>query len=379
MIIIGGGSAGLFLAGKSENKITGKAEKIFVIEEHNKLGLPVQCTGILTDEINSLVGKNAVKKFAINTIARARIFSPNAHVDLKIKNNIIIDNVKFVEYLADRAEKNKLNDVRILTSHRYISNSGAEIKVKNLETEKIKIFRDSILIGADGPQSKVAVNNNLNSKREYLLGIQARVKIKDLDKNRIDFYPHIGEYAWSTPENDEISRVGVAIPLENQKNRNVSTLKNKLFEDFLKKYPGKKLEIQAGLIPLHKPGIKISACRKDFSAALLGDAAGQIKNTTGGGIIPGLKAADELSKGINNYQHNLKHLNRELYFHYLLNKSFQKYSDKDWDRLIVKVKNENIQHTLETVNRDNLGKLLFSLATKKGMISEGLTAMRKLI
>jgi flavin-dependent dehydrogenase len=371
MIIIGAGSAGLFLSEKqkTKNEKESKKENIYVIEEHKTLGLPVQCTGILTDEINKLISPRIVDKFTINKITTAKIYSPNNSVELKVKDNIIIDNVKFIEYLAEIAEK---KGVKILTNHKYISNAGSEIKIRNLETRKIKTFNDSSLVGADGPQSKVAVNNKLNKERHHLLGIQARVKIKDLDKDKIDFYPHIGEYAWSTPESDEISRVGIAIPLENQ------DIKSKLFEDFLKKYPGKKLEIQAGLIPLHSPGSKIYHSQKDFSVALVGDAAGQIKNTTGGGIIPGLKAAEELSKGINNYDENLKKINRELYLHYTINRLLKNYTDKDWDRLVLKVNNEKIKSSLENINRDNITRLLFSLAIRPSMISEGLIALSKL-
>jgi flavin-dependent dehydrogenase len=376
MIIVGAGGAGLFLSEnvrknqiQSGSKSLKEPEKITILEEHNKLGLPVQCTGILTDEINKLLSPRDINKFALNKITNTTIFSPNNKVNLKIKTNIIIDNVKFIYHLAKRAEK---SGVQILTNHRYIANNGAEIKVRNTLTNKIKILRDSTLIGADGPQSHVAANNNLNTKRDYLLGIQARIKIKDLEKNNIDFYPYIAEYAWSTPENDEISRVGIAVPLKDQ------NIKNKLFNDFLKKYPGHKLEIQAGLIPLHKPNRKIFLQKKSFSVALVGDAASQIKNTTGGGIIPGMKSALELSKGINSYSKNLKKIDKELYLHYIINRALRNYSDKDWDRLILKVNDEKIKTILENTNRDNALKLVLSLAKHPSMITEGMRALTKI-
>jgi len=384
MIIIGGGSAGLFLAIKraEQNNINNNSNiyksdtkekqypKIIVVEEHSKLGQPVQCTGILTDDIYSLIKKNNVNKFTTNIINKTKIFSQNNSVELKLKNNIIIDNVKFIEYLAEKAEK---LDVKILTNHKYISNNGKEIKIKAVDENKTKDFTDSILIGADGPLSKVAMQNNLCKNRSHLLGVQARIQLDEPNNNSIDFYPHIGEYAWSTPENKDVSRIGLAIPLAR------ANLKDKLFNDLLKKYPGKKLELQAGLIPLYNPKNKIVKTTQEFSVALVGDAALQIKNTTGGGIIPGLKAASELSFGLNSYNKNLKKLNKELYIHYLLNKSFRKYDDKDWDRLIFKVKDEKIKSIIEQINRDNSNKLIFALAKKRSMISEGLRALVKLV
>jgi digeranylgeranylglycerophospholipid reductase len=371
MIVIGAGSAGLFLAEKS-------SEKAIIIEEHKTPGLPIACTGILTDDINKLISSSIVNKFTVNKITNAKIYSPNNFAELKLKDNIIIDNAKFVEYLLEKAEN---NDAKILTNHRYLSNTGPVIKVRDLETKKIKIFRDRTLIGADGPQSRVAANNNLNMKREYLLGMQARIKIKDLEKNKIEFYPYIEEYAWSTPENEEISRVGLAVRLGQHKDKEDKTMhntNNKKFLEFLKKYPGKRQEIQAGLIPLYRPGLQISRIEKNFSVALVGDAASQIKNTTGGGIIPGMNAALVLSNGINNYADNLTKLNRELSFHYTINRIFVNYNHKDWDRLILKVKDEKIKAALENTNRDNITKLLFSLAKIPSMISEGIIALSKL-
>lgn len=367
MIIIGGGSAGLFLSEKYAEK-NDATDKVILIEEHTKPGLPVQCTGIITDEINKLISQKITDKFTLNKIKNVKIYSPNNCAELKIKENIIIDNKKFIELLAEQAEK---KDVKILTSHRYISNSGSSIKIKDINTGKIKSYIDKALIGTDGPQSKVASCNRLNGKKEHLLGIQARIKIKDLDKNMIDFYPYIGEYAWSVPENDEISRIGIAIPLKNQAPR-------KMFEDFLKKYPGKRIETQGGLIPIHKPGAKICRLQKNFSVALAGDSAGQIKNTTGGGIIPGLKAAEELSKGIETYPSNIRKLDRELYIHYIINRALRHYTGKDWDRLVSKVKDDKVKSALEKTNRDNAAKLILSLAKRPSMVSEGIIALTKI-
>jgi digeranylgeranylglycerophospholipid reductase len=367
MIIIGGGSAGLFLAGSAQ-------ERTIVIEEHKKLGLPVQCTGILTDEIYKIIRESEIKKFTLNTINSTKVFSPNNSVELKIRDNLIIDNEKFIEFLTDKAER---NDVKILSEHRYISNIGSEIKLKDLKSGKIKYLHDDTLIGADGPRSEVAKQNKLFVNKNFLLGIQARMKIADLEKKRIEFYPYIGEYAWSVPENDEISRVGIAVSLSNENVNNPNSHANKLFSDFLKKFSGKKIEMQAGLIPLHKPGTNIILQKKEFSAALVGDSAGQIKNTTGGGIIPGLIGATGLSMGINNYKQCTGKLRRQLYLHYILHRTLRNYNGKDWDRLIAKINDEKIKHALEHNNRDNILKLLLSLSKSPSMIGEGLRAAAK--
>ena len=158
MIIIGGGSAGLFFSEKYSEK-NNDADKVTLIEEHTKPGLPVQCTGIITDEINKLFSPKTVDKFALNRITNAKIYSPNNSAELKINENIIIDNVKFVEFLTEQAEK---KDVKILSGHKYLSNSGSSIKIKDIKSGKTKEHTGKTLIGADGPQSRVAAYNSLN-------------------------------------------------------------------------------------------------------------------------------------------------------------------------------------------------------------------------
>jgi len=211
----------------------------------------------------------------------------------------------------------------------------------------------------------------LYNKRSFLTGIQARVKIKDLNSRKIIFYPYIGEYAWLAPEGEEYARIGIA----------AKSNAKLLFDNFIKKFPGKIEEIQGGPIPLHRPGIKVQQIVKKnrvseqgFVVSLLGDAALQIKNTTGGGIIPGLNAAKALSKGFNTYNTELKPLNRELLVHYYMNKALNNYSDKDWDRLINKVNNPKIKMILLKTNRDEAKKMLFKLLTKPNMLIEGLRA-----
>jgi len=217
--------------------------------------------------------------------------------------------------------------------------------------------------------------------REFLTGIQARILLKDLDSKKIDFYPTIGEYSWSAPESSEVSRVGVA----------ARSNAKKIFDDFIKKYSGKILEIQGGPIPLHRPRTTVIRTQygtqntvggeqDNFSVALLGDAALQIKNTTGGGIIPGLKAANALSDGPVNYKKNLRKLNLELYTHYKLNKVLKKYSDKEWDDLLKTLNTEKTKKILSETTRDAPINLLSELILNNPqLLLTGIKAIPKLI
>jgi digeranylgeranylglycerophospholipid reductase len=363
--IIGGGGAGLYYACLAKEK--DPEQDITIIEEHTDIGKPVQCTGILTDEIEKLIPPTTLKKITMNKITRTEVFSPNNSTTLPLKTNYIIDNVAFTYYLAERAEK---AGVKLMTGFRYTENRGETIKLRNTSSKEILEIKSNKIIGADGPASPVAKANNLyNKEREFLTGVQARIKLNKLEEDKIDFYPYIGEYAWSTPEGNNVSRIGVA----------AKSNAKKIFDDFIKKYSGKTVEMQGGPIPLHKPGLKLRFARNNFSATLLGDAALQIKNTTGGGIIPGMKAAKILAEDFDNYEKNLRSLNRELKLHYLINRALAKYDERDWDRLIEKVKTPSIKAILASTNRDNALKMALQLSTRPAIITEGIRAFRKLI
>lgn len=365
VVIIGGGGAGLYYACLTKEK--NHETRVIVVEEHLDIGKPVQCTGILTTDIKKFVPLKELGGFTENIITKTKVYSPNKSIEIKISPDTIINNVGLIKYLHERALK---SGVEIMEGYRYTGNEGIKIFLRNIKTKQEITLEDNYLVGADGPSSLVAKNNGLYGKRAFLTGVQARVEVeKKFDRATIEFYPHLGEYAWFTPESEKIARIGVAAK------RNAK----KIFDEFIKKYPGKVLDWQGGPIPFHKPGYKVYRKTGLFRVALIGDAAMQVKNTTGGGIIPGMKAAEALAKGFDEYEKNVKPLHKELYIHYLLNKALSKYSDKDWDLLVKRVNSKNVKEILANNNRDNAKKMVLRLARSKGMVLEGIKAARKII
>ena len=71
---------------------------------------------------------------------------------------------------------------------------------------------------------------------------------------------------------------------------------------------------------------------------MIGDAATQLKSTTGGGIIPSLKAAKTLCDCIiNKKDYNKefkKQSGRELLLHLKIRNILNKFSDNDYDKLL---------------------------------------------
>ncbi|MFC2134816.1 geranylgeranyl reductase family protein [Bacteroidota bacterium] len=338
--IIGGGPIGCYTA-----SLLSKNHEVTIFEENKEVGLPIQCTGILSDTINKILPLK--KEFVANKIHSARIYAPNSkHININFKNpNIIVYRNKFDQHFRDKAIS---NGAEILHNHRFI---GRNV-VQNLNTKKKKEIDYDYLIGADGPLSKVSHTFSLG-KRKYLLGVQALIKKKN--DNTVDFYPHIGTYAWAVPETENILRVGVAAEKNSMK----------IFKDFSKKYKGKIIGWQGGLIPLHEPSLQTS---KD-NVFLVGDAAAQIKNTTGGGLIPGLMCAEELSRAINKKKDYdilwKKRIGKKLWMHYMTRKVMNKLSDEDWNKIVNKFNKKDLKKILGKESRDEPLRMMRKVLLKE--------------
>jgi len=331
--IIGGGPIGGYSAA-----LLSKHNDVTIYEEKKEVGLPIQCTGILSDTINKII---PIKKdFVANKIYSARIFAPNKRfIEINLKKpNIIIYRNKFDQHLCDKATK---NGAKIFYSHRFIRKN----EVLDLNTRKKKRINHDAIIGADGPLSKVSRVYGLG-KRKYLKGVQALIKKKN--DNTVDFYPYIGTYAWAVPESQDVLRVGVVA----EKN----TMKT--FKDFSKMYKGKVLGWQGGLIPIHNPRLQTS--KKNIY--LIGDAAAQIKNTTGGGLIPGLMAVEELRESIDEQKDYeklwRKRIGKNLWTHYVVRKMMNKFNEKDWNKLVIIFNKKSMKKILAKESRDEPIKIL---------------------
>ncbi len=348
--IIGAGPIGTYLAWQlAKNK-----KETTIIEEHKIIGKPVQCTGIITKEIEKYIPKKLIKEVTKNKVTRTIIHAGREKTEIPISTNYIIDNAEYCQKLADKALR---EGAKIITQQKYLSNNKEKIIIKDLRTKEKKEIRTKYLIGADGPRSSVASNNGLMKNRKFLIGIQAIIRMNKKDyKEEIHFYPSIGEYAWYAPEGEGRARIGIA-------SRNNA---KKIFEEFIKKFPGKKEEMQGGIIPLHNPIARISKKQARIRVQLAGDAAGIIKNTTGGGIVPGTKAAHQQAKNQEKYSLiNIIGVKKELMAHYIINKAMKKFNEKDWEKLLRQSNDERIKKILRENNRDEADKIALKILTQK--------------
>ncbi|MBS3149929.1 NAD(P)/FAD-dependent oxidoreductase [Candidatus Woesearchaeota archaeon] len=343
--VIGAGPAGSY----SAYLLAKEGFNVNLYEEHNLIGKPIQCTGITTSFIENYINNNA--DFVVNKIDTVMVHSYNNNVEFKLKRkNIVMDRCGMDNYFLNKALD---KGVKLFTGHRFIEANNNELIFKQ-NNKKVNVKKE-IVIGADGPNSQVAKSFNLKGKRENFLGLQATVK-GNFDSSTFEVYlgnkicP--GFFAWIVPENDKIARIGLAVR-EGFKGRDY-------FEAFVKD-KGKIMEMQAGLIPIYNNKLET----EKNNIYLVGDAASQVKATTGGGILYALMASEELSKAIKNnesYEKNWKgRIGYSLMVHLLLRNYLDKFNDEDYSKLLELFNDKSARNLIESYDREFPIKLLMKL------------------
>jgi len=332
-LIIGAGPVGSYTA----YLLAMGGHKVRVIEEHKEIGKPVQCTGLVTSgllELDLDVSRAIVRRIAMTEIISQRTLRVSF-----TKPDIILDRTVFDSLIARAAEKAGAEFI-LGERVRKVSASGTA------QTARGNYKADAV-IGADGPRSVVAEKINPELRRESWTGIQLRAR-GDFGQS-IKFFPRSGSYAWIVPERDGYARVGVAAARDPAK----------LAGDFFSKLPEHEvIERQGGLIPVYDPKVRTSKGKLH----IIGDAAGMVKATTGGGIIPGMRAAHHLAESPSTYDKAWrKSVGRELRLHLALRRLMDSFSAKDWARMFGYCSSDRARRTLQDIDRDHLARLAMAM------------------
>lgn len=333
--VIGAGPAGSFTA----LKLAEKGYDVNVYEDHQKIGLPVQCTGLLTSQAEKIMKIDP--KVIINTITKARLYSPNwqkLELDLQ-ERNIVIDREKFDRMIANRAMD---AGAKIFLRHKFTAITNGKVRVGD------KSIQPDWLVGADGPLSQVAKCASLFGHRKILVSAQVRAQMQIPDPHTMEIFLGVGCFAWLVPESSSVGRLGVVS----------YKYPGGLLQGLVARKRARILEHQGGLIPLYDPKQKLQ--RGKF--LLVGDAATQVKATSFGGIVPGMIAARELARDPENYEKNCrKALQKDLWLALKIRKALDKFSVKDYNSLLGMFQKGMAKDIIESHDRDFPSQFIFKL------------------
>ncbi len=353
--IIGAGPVGCYTA----YLLAKQGYNVNLYEEHKQIGNPIQCTGLLTHDFDKFFPelKNKKSEFLINTLKSVTVKTKNQSI-LIPQTEYLVCRKRFDQFFATLAKEAGAK-IHLQHSFKRKENYGLIIK-DTKKNEEITITPD-FTIAADGPLSKTAKAHGMfNGKRENYYGIQAIVEGR-FNKDNFDVY--FGSefckdfFVWVVPESSSKARVGLC----SKKNSKAT------FDTFIKKHSEWEIkEMQAGVIPIYK---HTQILRKK-NCFLVGDAAGQVKATTLGGLIPGLRAAEKLVESIarnnsKNKKQNSRRLRYELLLHQKIRKTMDLFTDSDWETMLKLTGQKKVQKTLKKYSRDNPFPLIASMILKE--------------
>jgi len=262
VVIAGGSVAGLLCA----REISSKGFSVLVIEEDYEIGTPEHCGGLVSLAGLAELGVIPFRKTFDHMIDSAEITSPNGDsftINSKKQKVIEISRRELDKQIAFQAQKNGA-EIKVRTSFQEITDTGVRTSEEKIDC---KIFVD-----ARGVSSLIH-----KDRTGILSSAQYEIYADWIKKGKVEVifnqekYP--GFFAWIIPSGDGKGKVGVA-------GRGIKV--SETLEDILKE-KGKFSTIRKIFAP-----IWIKGPIKNFvegKTVIIGDAAGQAKPTTAGGIF----------------------------------------------------------------------------------------------
>jgi digeranylgeranylglycerophospholipid reductase len=292
IIVVGGGPSGSFSA-LSASRL---GADVLVCEEHKEIGVPHHCGGHLNLRGLERLGLHLPLNIIENEIRGAIFHSPSGKKFVVRRTSpvtCIVNRELFDKYLSDLAIKygTRYSLESRVKSFIFNSNSVTGVVVEKGRTKRS--LASSVVIDAEGCSSTLLKKTKLQTLDGSMVvkAIQAEVdRVDEVDLDMVEVYlgrkyaP--GFFAWIIPKRNSSAKVGLATRTGNPQ---------KYLHRFMNHHPVASQKLRRSNITglsLHPIPLG-GAIPKTYSNGFLvvGDAASQVKPTTGGGVIVGLSCA----------------------------------------------------------------------------------------
>ncbi|MFP4196806.1 MAG: geranylgeranyl reductase family protein [Methanomassiliicoccales archaeon] len=271
VLVVGAGPAGSTAAEHAARR----GAEVLLIDRREEIGVPVRCGEFLPqeEELRSIFPRASTSglfdlpdRLIRRRIESIRIFSPRMRRwDLPFMG-ITTDRDGFDQYLAGKAEG---AGAELLTGCAFLSREGREVS-----TSFGKV-RASVVIGADGPVSRVARSVGMPRIRDLFPAVTSQVE-GDFEPVCEMYFGNIapGGYAWIIPK-DGKANVGVGLSP-----RFAMGSVRDHFREFAEWKDLRPGRVVGKMVPMGGP-VKRSVKE---NVILVGDSAGHVMAVNGGGI-----------------------------------------------------------------------------------------------
>jgi digeranylgeranylglycerophospholipid reductase len=354
-LVVGGGPVGTTFA-----SLVAKKAKTIVLEEHMRIGEPVQCTGLIAPRVVELAG---AQRTILNKLNGAVFHFPggqDVEVFSKEIKAVVVDRGELDRICADRAMR---NGAIIRLGERFVDGIVQKDRVVLRGRQgAASTEHDALLaVGADGYKSNLGQMAALERSKDVVRGIQLDIEHQEERQDIVHVYlgrkVAPGFFAWKIPCG-RMTRIGVCVSREND--APIAYLSKLLKEQALEGC--RRITTISGMIP-------IGTATRTYSERLLlvGDAAGQAKPLSGGGLFTGMMAAkhaaetaltalesgDFSASGLASYQERWKaDIGKELDRGYMIRKGYLRLTDKKLEAVGRMLNKDEVREVLSTGDID---------------------------
>lgn len=354
--VVGASTAGLFAALLLARG--GRSVRVF---ERSETLDPAARTLIVTDRMRALLGP-AAERSIVNEIRRFELFTDGRSASFHLNRpDLIIERRAVIQSVADEARRAGAG-IELARRFRALhpNGTGVTLEIEDSAGRGHEEVRATTVIAADGASSRVARAAGWAPVETVPL-VQALVPLpKDMspDTVRIWFIPHETPYFyWLIPESPTRGALGLI--------GDSGPAVRKHLENFLEKRKLDPIEFQGARVPMYSRWIP---ARRKFGRGdvyVVGDAAGQVKVTTVGGIVTGFRGALGVAQAIlHGANRELRALRRELDVHLLLRRSLHRFQQADYSQL-VDLLNDSAKQPLSCYSRDEAWKVLWNVCLRQ--------------
>ncbi|MGH7885073.1 MAG: NAD(P)/FAD-dependent oxidoreductase [Thermodesulfobacteriota bacterium] len=285
VVVVGGGPSGLQTAGL----LCEKGFSVALFDKEPSIGDNVVCSGVISKEAfrrydlpaDSIVGR--LKEAVLHSPSDNKIKYVHPDEDVVVVNRKLFDSQLGIK--ASQKGAAIFNGSKVLLINSF--DEFAEAKVRY--SDRLITVRAKLIVIATGVSFNLQSSVGMGRPKSILKGIQTEISSPDIKELNLFWGNKFskGFFGWGIPLLNGNLKVGVMT-----KEDPFECLKYTL------KKLGKENFIYSDELELKRRGISFGAIKKSYANRVIavGEAAGLVKTTTGGGIYYGLISAEIASE-----------------------------------------------------------------------------------
>lgn len=262
--------------------------RVALVEEHAEVGAPTHCSGKL--QLHAFREFDLPRHLIMNTLQAGAFYAPDgsvARVRRTEPDSHVVDRAVFDRWLADEAQR-RGTELVLRTRLRSAEQLNGLMRVTGDREGRPFSATAPLIIDAEGARPALPATLGLRLPRSYVLGLQYQMSGVDFEH---DDCPEIylgartapGFFAWLMPIGHGRGRVGLCVEPRPGTQSPIFYL-----ERLIRDHPVASRRLRGAVVERKLAGpIPVLGARRPSvvrGMLIVGDAAGQVKATSGGGI-----------------------------------------------------------------------------------------------